>query len=237
MLIKLIRTLVCLLLASCVTEKPEDPNLVDLTLQRYLKVSGSTDALSAIETRMIKGVWKDDRPYRGDPVFSEFTLVANADGRWRYNSEYEVYGVDTAGGWWMEEGYIRQDPSHEKSKLEFLVLPQSQLNIDGYFKDLRFGRKGKLNNHAMTGLFSDQDTTYFSLWFDEHSGYLAGIGHYWTLMDYRDVDGIRFPHRIEMSRKGGVTSLQIDTIIHNHTFSDSLLDRPTRLPMKTDVDS
>ena len=46
-------------------------------------------------------------------------------------------------------------------------------------------------------------TSYWALHFDVETGLLNNIGFHWCLEDYREVDGVLFPHCIVTGRKGG----------------------------------
>jgi len=223
-------TLVCFSLIGCLTEKTAVPPGVESILAQYLTSSGGETVIKDIHTRTIVGTWIDSRRSSEPPRTAPFTIQAHSDGRWRFDSAYEVYGVDDKGGWWMEKGILRPDTGLITSKLGFVSVPGTVLALDQHFKDLRFGRKGKVDGIPVNGLFTSGDTSYTSLWFDAANGQLLRIGHYYSLLDYRQVDGIQFPHLIEESFKGGTVTLRIDEIIHNRTIPDSLLNRPGHLP-------
>lgn len=70
------------------------------------------------------------------------------------------------------------------------------------------------------------DPAHFALSFDVETGLLLGIGYYWYLEDYRKVDGVLLPHRIQMSRKGGSTTFVFDLVVHNLPLADELFTVP-----------
>jgi len=209
-------------------EPGSDP--VQAILKTYIQSLGGQTAVASENTRIIQGTWVDDRPYFGEPRRSAFTVWAHSDGRWRYASDYESFGVDSLGGWWLEKGYIRPDSFQKRSNFAYLFLPQSALNIETYFDLKSDVRKSVQENRQLLGVTTDRDTTYYTLWFDEESGELARIGYFWSLRDYRETAGIRFPTQIEISRKGGANRFEIDTLIMNQPLPDSLLSRPRQYP-------
>ena len=70
------------------------------------------------------------------------------------------------------------------------------------------------------------DSAHYALSFDCETGLLTGIGYYWSVLDYREVDGIKIPHRIEMSRKGGSSTFVFDLVKHNVPLEDVLFREP-----------
>jgi len=213
-----------IVLLGCQSDRPMDS--VDQILDRYVQASGGQDAIEQITTRMVQGRWIDDRPYRGKAITSPFTLWADEDGRWRYESGYESYGVDSMGGWWLEKGYVRDDSTQNRSKIAFLFVPQSVLRIDRFFQNRKLGTNTFINDKSATSVSTDRDDTYYALWFDDSSGMLIRMGNYWTLSDYQSMDGVQIPTLIDQSRKGGHTVLEVKTVMHNQEISDSLLRRP-----------
>lgn len=222
-----------MVLVGCQQDRSIEP--VDQILDRFVEVSGGKEAIESITTRIVEGTWQDDRPYRGDEKTSPFTLWAHKDGRWRYDSEYESYGVDSIGGWWMEKGLVREDSTQLRSRIAFIFVPQSVLSIADYFDIRGIGKISDIGDRPATSLKTDRDETYYALWFDNKSGTLVQIGNYWMLKDYLLIDGLHIPQLVEESRKGGRIVLEVKSVIHNQDIPDSQLRRPqvvmgTRLP-------
>ncbi len=219
-----------MVLLGCQQDRSMEPidvnDPVDQILDRFIQASGGREAIAQVTTRIVKGIWKDDRPYRGKAITSPFTVWAHKDGRWRYESEYEVYGVDSIGGWWLEKGYVRDDSAQIRSKSAFLFVPQSPLHIDRWFQDRKLGTATLINGRSAKSIKTDRDDTYYALWIDDSSGTVIRIGSYWTLSDYQRFDGIQFPMRIEQSRKGGSIVLDVESVIQNQVIPDALLRRP-----------
>lgn len=57
------------------------------------------------------------------------------------------------------------------------------------------------------------------------TGLLIQIGYY-ELHEYQNVDGIKFPFRLEYSRKGGSNTYVFDDVRHNIPIEDELFDMP-----------
>jgi hypothetical protein len=57
---------------------------------------------------------------------------------------------------------------------------------------------------------------------------LVWLGYNRYLNDYRDVDGVLFPFRYEISRKGGSSTYFIDSVEHNVPIDDAEFTPPTR---------
>ena len=52
------------------------------------------------------------------------------------------------------------------------------------------------------------------------------IGYYWDLDEYREVNGVLFPHKIATSRKGGSSTYLFDEVVQNQPLPDSLFAMP-----------
>jgi hypothetical protein len=85
----------------------------------------------------------------------------------------------------------------------------------------------KKGGHPATRLETNQDPSYHALWFDDSSGLLIGVGHYWMLKDYTAFDGVQIPQVIELSRKGGTIIFKVDSVEHNRLIPNTFLERPT----------
>lgn len=106
------------------------------------------------------------------------------------------------------------DPELQDRKTNFLLDPQGPLRLEHYFPGLRPAGTRTVDGRLKYILESDLDPAYYALQFDVETGLLTGIGYYWTLSDYRLVDGVLLPFRIHKSRKGGSTVWEIDTVEH-----------------------
>ena len=114
------------------------------------------------------------------------------------------------------------------SKMAWLIDPQNALRIGEYFPGLEVASERALDDRWVYVVESSElDPTHYALSFDVETGILLGVGYYWYLHDYREVDGVRFPHRVIMSRKGGSSTFVFDLVAHNLPLEDTLFTVPT----------
>mgnify|MGYP006865009216 CR=1 FL=1 len=219
------------LFIACSSESMENNQPIEpkALVKNYMDAIGGDIAIKQFHTRIISGQWTDDRPYRGDPVKVPFTVWANDNGYWRFTSTLESYGYDDQGGWRLDSTGLTHDPFQERSKLGFVFDPTSILNLDRYFLNRHLGEQMSLNYRQVTGVRTDRDSTYYTLWFDNETHLLNHIGYHWNLKNYKKVDGVKIPHLIEAGRKGGAILFQMDTIHHNIPIPDSILFRQKKL--------
>ena len=220
--------IVLLVQISCTTEKePAVSSGAEDVINRYVDAIGGQNAIAQLSSRIIQGRQVDDRPHLGPPTEQLFTVWANADGYWRFSSMTESYGFDNMGGWRADSSGIRVDPWQVRSKVGFIFDPQSILHLDKYFLQRRIGKEMMLEYREVTGIYTDRDSTYYTLWFDKETDLINQIGYHWNLKNYRRVDGVLIPHLIEQGRKGGAILIHIDSISHNQVLPDSLFYRPS----------
>ena len=106
------------------------------------------------------------------------------------------------------------DPELTDRKIRFLLDPRSPLLLEQMFHDLETAGTRMVDGRLHHVLESDLDPAYYSLLFDAETGLLTGICYYWTLSDYREVDGVLVPFRVHRSRKGGSTVWEFETVGH-----------------------
>ncbi len=194
--------------------KVSSPGHVEI-IKRYITAIGGHDTISNFKTRLIKGRLIDNRPYMGEPSEMLFRVYADSQGNWRFSSPTENYGYDQAGGWRQDSTGVVADPGQNRAKLGYVFDPASPLKMDRYFKKLRYGAKMTMNYRDVTAVYTDRDSTYYALWFDDESGLLNQIGYHWNLKDYREVDGVLIPFVVEQGRKGGSITLYFESVEHN----------------------
>jgi hypothetical protein len=85
-----------------------------------------------------------------------------------------------------------------------------------YFPGLRLEGKEILNGQEVYLVnTSSSNGIQNRLYLDAETGLLVRIGMHRDLKDYREVDGVKFPFRIETTRKGGKSYFAFDKIEHN----------------------
>lgn len=191
----------------------------DTVIARYIDALGGRSAIEKLHTRTCTGREIDERPYRGPVTETPCEMYAETTGKWamvQHESEgHRQEGFDGRIGWRpAAEGYTRDDDQGRR-KIAWLLNPQGPLLIPTYFPDLVVTAKKWMNERLVYELRGDRKDAHFALYFDAQTGLLARIGYYWDISDYRSVDGVLIPHRIVRSRKGGSTTLVIDSVKHN----------------------
>ncbi len=174
---------------------------VENVLGGYIKALGGRTALETLSIRICEGRFIDDRPYRG-PVSDTPCLVRAKAGRACevvMNGNARVEGSSITG---------------ERHKLSWLLDPQGPLTLTSDFPNLRYEGNVLVDGKSAHKLVSDRDPDHYALYFDVASGLLVRIGHYLTIGDYHEVDGVMVPHRITNSRKGGSNTWMFERIHH-----------------------
>jgi hypothetical protein len=205
---------------------------VDQVLDRYVASVGGREALESLETRVCRLHLTDDLSGKDPPVeVVPIESAADAAGRVRW-TEHKT-GDDRSEGFdgrifWVDEGagpVTRDDPI--PLKLRYLYDPQGPLRFREYFPGLTVDGVQDVAGHSCYRLVpADLDPAYYASYFDVATGDLVRLGHYWSLEDYREIDGVRVPFRVVNSRKGGSSTYVFDSIEHNATLSANLFAPP-----------
>lgn len=206
-----------------------DVPAIDEILERYIKALGGRDAIGRLETRIGKGFMITDLPSRTPPVYEVDTLelYIKAPDSYLLISHTAQGGTISEGwngslGWKQDSEGLRGFDSTERSWLALLLNPQGPLHMKEYFPDLSVrGQQVRQGRHLIV-----LDTGHGSwLYFDSQSGLLMSWG-YGELYNYREVDGVKAPHRVVYSRKGGSTIFMVEDLRHNDPLDESLFARP-----------
>jgi outer membrane lipoprotein-sorting protein len=207
---------------------------VEQVLQRYIEAVGGREAIAKLTTRVCNIREVTNLPTWDPPVFdtSDFETYTKSPNRFLMVSHsaegIEKRGFDGEITWIQNKDSVRQDDEAIRLKLAWLLNPQNALHIREYFPELVLDTTDKTAGQNVYALQpANLDKAYYALHFDAKSGLLIRIGYYWDLRDYRKVDGVLFPHRIEMSRKGGSTTYEFIEVRHNVPLDDSLFVMPT----------
>jgi hypothetical protein len=215
--------------------KAEDPT-VENVIASYIDALGGREALAALSNRVCTGRMVTDFSDREHPVYEsqdmEVHTRAPEDFHLRIWSDDGGYSeaFDGKAGWVKDKCGVRADSNAGRGKLAFLLNPQGGLAIDSYFHGLIYAGESDIDGRSV---FVLQPTSlspeHYTLYFDKGTGLLVAIGYYWRIEDYREVDGVMFPHRISTSRKGGSTIYELNTVVHNADIPDSLFAMPETL--------
>ena len=206
---------------------------VEEVLQRYVKAVGGRDVIEKLTTRECTGKMITDLPSRTAPVHREKELTAYAKVSGSVlmiledSSGIEKAGFDGQDRWRQTFAGVKEDKDVGSNKIHWLLNPQNALRIGEYFPELTVAGIQKTVEGEFIVLESAKlDKAYYSLRFSIKTGLLKQIGHYWTLEDYREVDGMLFPFRVSMSRKGGQSTYEFNEVKHNIEIDDSIFARP-----------
>ena len=205
---------------------------LDRILEKYIQASGGREAIEKLTTRMCKGQFINELSERKPPK-EIFALKAYAKTPYKWLATLhlaegiEQNGFDGQVGWRQDSDRIQRDSRLARAKLAFLLNPQGALHTQDYFPRMILRAKETLRGRDVfvvepTAL----DKTHHMLYFDAQTGLLTQIGYFWELQDYREVDSIKFPFRIAISRKGGSSTFAFDIVKHNLPIDDARFSKP-----------
>jgi hypothetical protein len=202
-------------------------------LDRYVDALGGRDAIERLSSRVCIGKETTDLTSREQPMYESFYLEANTRVPMDYRLQEScgqgghLEGFDGKVGWVKDKCGVRTETEVGSGRLAFLLNPRGPLHIDEYFPLLSYDGTAEVNGVQAFVLKPDSlKPAHNTLYFDTESGLLIRIGYFWTIEDYREVDGVLFPHRISTSRKGGSTVYKFETVMHNVAMRDSLFVMP-----------
>ncbi|UCC45564.1 MAG: hypothetical protein JSU65_06505 [Candidatus Zixiibacteriota bacterium] len=209
----------------------EDVPTVAGILERYVEAVGGREALEKLTTRVCTGKEITDLKSRQQPIYESHYFKAHSSIPMSYYTEEWTdagnycRGYDGKVGWIRDKCGVKLDESAGKRRLDWLLNPQNALRIEEYFPDLTLEGTQDVQGHAVYVLKSPQ--LHRPLFFDTTTGLLIGFGHNWEIHDYNEVDGVLFPHRVHLSRKGGSTVYEFERVEHNVEIDNSLFVMPT----------
>lgn len=205
---------------------------VDQVLERYIEAVGGREAIEKLNTRVCKLEATHDLNWK-DPKIQVIQIEAFAKDPylvlWKEHkpSGIRLEGYDGKDFWHSERGetVVRDKPIPLKHR--FIFDPKGPLSIEYYFPNLSVLSIETVDDRKCYVLQPKElKEAHFTLYFDIETGLLIKIGHYWNMDDYREVDGVKVPFKITMSRKGGSSTYLFESIEHNAPLEDSLFDVP-----------
>jgi len=208
----------------------EDIPTVEQILERYVEAIGGRAAIEKLETRICIGSEITDLTSREQPIYeSHYFKAVSKIPKSCYTEEWSdagifVEGYDGKTGWGKDRCGVRVDERIGKWRLNWLLNPQNALRIEEYYPDLEI--KGTTRLREMVVYSLESPALHRPLFFDTTTGLLVGFGYNWEIHNYREVDGILFPHRAIESRKGGSTIFEFSEVRHNEAVDDSIFVMP-----------
>lgn len=208
----------------------EDIPTVKEILNRYIEAVGGRAAIENLETRICIGKVITDLSSREQPIYeSHYFKAVSKIPNSCYTEEWSdggifIEGYDGKTGWAKDRCGVRVDERIGRWRLNWLLNPQNALRIEEYYPDLKI--KGTTRVRDMVVYSLESPAVHRPLYFDIDTGLLVGFGYNWEIHNYREVDGVLFPHRVIMSRKGGSTMYEFDEVQHNEPIDDSIFEMP-----------
>jgi hypothetical protein len=210
---------------------PTESHSLEQILERYVEAVGGQDAIEKLTTRVCKGHFIDDRPYAGPKQTIPFETFSKIPDKSLFildhpeNTERE--GFDGNIRWRLDNNGLIQRENRERSQMDYFLDPQNALRIHEYFPEMELMGKVKLRGQNVYVVENSRKSPHYTLYFDAGTGLLIQVGYY-ELHDYKDVDGIQFPFRLEYSRKGGSNTYAFDDIRHNIPIDNKRFAMPKK---------
>jgi caffeoyl-CoA O-methyltransferase len=201
-------------------------------LDRYIEALGGRETIMKLTSRICTGQFVEDMSSRQPPVNNHCALKAAAEipDRWivslTLSNGTEKNGYDGKTGWKQNPDRIEIDNRMGQSWMGFLFNPQGPLRIDEYYPGMHLTGKEVREGRWVYRVESRSVDGDKQLLFDTESGLLSWIGQRWHLQNYREVDGVQFPHRITASRQGGESYFLIEDVIHNSPVEKTIFSVP-----------
>ena len=180
----------------------DEPVTVREVLDRFVEAVGGAECFADLDVRHYRGTIVQDLSWE-DPTHTEVPFLAEADAR----GQVRYAEVDA----WSD--LPTAEDTDLRSKLRWVMHPHYALVVEDFFPELTVsGREVRAGRPVVVLAPRDLDYTYYALYFDEESGLLAHIGYHNDLEDWREVDGVLYPHRWVFGRKGGHTTYVFDEV-------------------------
>ena len=222
-----------LLTFAVLTAGPQEDTLPTLQaiIERHIETLGGRDAIEKLTTRVLEGRLVTDLPTEQPPVHeSNGFWLYGAPGKYLYvqqsSSSTRREGFDGDICWRADSEGISLDHDYYRG-IAWLVDPQNALRMREYFPDMKVVGTRTLEGRTVYRVDIDAKESH-ALYFDVETGLLTWLGFNRELRDYREVDGVRVPFEMAISRKGGSSTYYFDKIEHNVPIADAKFAPPTR---------
>jgi hypothetical protein len=216
---------------------------VEAVLERYVKAIGGQEAWSKVETRQMKA----DLEAAG--ATTEWTLVAKPPNRRATRLELPGLGLiedgfDGTTAWQKSNNGIKTKEGDDLARAKVEADFRREVRLKELYPDLEFEGTEKFNDETVQVLESKPTATSkerFS--FSDQTGLLVRqqstvraadgneLGIETEVSDYRDVDGIKYPHAQKLTIiAGGLPlfefELKVTEIKHNEKIDDARFAKP-----------
>ncbi len=202
-------------------------------IERYIGAVGGRQAFECLTSRVCIGRMIHDLSWKA-PSYEVVPILAyskvpdcilvvehKSDG-------IRCEGSDGAATWVQDPGGVELKDAPIWRKTAWLFDPQGALRMRTYFPGLEVRSRETLGGRQVYALVpAELDQAHYTLYFDVDTALLVRIGYYWELEDYREVDGVRLPFRVAMSRKGGSSTYEFGVVTHNLPLEDVLFSPPS----------
>jgi hypothetical protein len=200
------------------------PSLLEV-LQRYVEVVGGREAIRRLSTRVMMGRLVTDLPSRQPPVHesNRFSIYAKVPDRYLVVQQSETGahrdGCDGEMCWSATGSDVQLDTRCDR-RFAWFVDPRGALRLREYFPEMKLQGVTTLQGRSTYRVDIDDDPSH-ALYFDAETGLMVRLGYNRELSDYREVDGVRVPFRLAISRKGGSSTYVFEKIEHNVPLDDA----------------
>ena len=202
---------------------------VNEIVERYVEAVGGREAITRLTTRVMRGKLITDLPSRTPPRYEESTVEIRSALPDAFLMTTQGPGGTHVDGFdgtvrWSTDGVrvIRQ--GRVDRRFAWFVNPRSALRLWD-LPGMTLRGTVRLEEGVAFVIDIDQDESH-ALYFDVQTGLLVRLGYNRELHDYREVDGVKIPFRLVISRKGGSSSYVFDTIEHNVTLDEARFAMP-----------
>jgi len=225
---------------SSTTVHAQDPGKI---VNEYVKAAGGSKALSKIRTETLEGAFTN--PADGKPstytfntklpnrLYSEFVLgdkpviyAYNGKSAWHEAPSGELSTLIGPQGLQLEAASLYYNTrllNPKKSKLALAFIGHAQVRG----KDALQLEITTPTNIRREVFFDPQSHLIV-----EESGALGGVEEEILYDDYRDVDGVKLPYKLELHRGSDVYSININRAAINDTVGERTFDFPIKSQVK-----
>jgi hypothetical protein len=226
--------------ATAATEQVKDLPTTAQVVERYVEAMGGREAIEDLATRVCLGRMIHDLHWKRPP-YEVVSIVGYAESSGKVlmvehkSDGIRCEGFDGESTWIQDANGIQVRDEPVRSKIAWLLDPQGAIRLEEYFPGLEVTSSENLDGRALYVLEpEDLDRAHYALYFDSETGLIVRIGYYWEIKDYREVDDVLVPFRVDMSRKGGSSTLVLDEVNHNLPLETAVFDVPEGAPALQD---